>query len=80
MPLFSVETNHSPQCGTPPSINNDDRNVYVGYFQNEHGEQWVFTTKDRVGELRGHSASQIQPMVGSYSRLAIPAAQSHYVG
>ena len=43
MPLFSIENNHSEQCGTPPSINNDDRSIYVGYFQNEHGEQWVFT-------------------------------------
>jgi hypothetical protein len=59
MPLFSVENNHSADCGTPPSINNDDRNVYIGYFQNEHGEQWVFTfdIEKRVGELRGGDAS-----------------------
>lgn len=34
MPLFSVENNHSSECGTPPSVNNDDRSIYVGYFQN----------------------------------------------
>jgi hypothetical protein len=59
MPLFSAKNNHSPQCGTPPSINNDDHNIYVGYFQNEHSEQWVFTfdLNSRVGELRGGDVS-----------------------
>ena len=59
MPIFRAENNHSADCGVPPAISNDDRNVYVGYFQNEHGEQWVFTfdADKRVGELRGGDAS-----------------------
>jgi hypothetical protein len=38
MPIFRAENNHSPQYGTPPSVDNDDRNIYVGYFQNEHAK------------------------------------------
>jgi hypothetical protein len=57
MSLFRAKNNHSPDCGVPPAINNDDRNVYVGYFQNEHGEQWIFTFKDRIGGLRGGDTS-----------------------
>jgi hypothetical protein len=67
MSVFRAENNHSPDCGAPPAISNDDRNVYVGYFQNEHGEQWVFTfdiTK-RVGELIGGDVSwRPLPVVG----------------
>jgi hypothetical protein len=58
-PVFSASNHHSSDCGNPPSINDDDRNVYVGYFQNEHGEQWIFTfdIRKRAGELRGGDTS-----------------------
>lgn len=54
-PIFQVENNHTRSGGTPPAVNNSDPKKYVGYFQNEHGEQWVFTfdSDSRVGELRG---------------------------
>jgi hypothetical protein len=48
-PLLTIRNNHTFACGDPPIVNNST-NCYVGYFENVHGEQWVFTydrqTKD----------------------------------
>ena len=40
--LFSVSNHHVPDCGTPQHFDGDDRQKYIGYFANEHGEQVVF--------------------------------------
>ena len=42
-PLLSIRNHHAPACGDPPIVNSDDPHVYIGYFENEHGEQWIFT-------------------------------------
>ncbi len=39
-PLPTIRNHHSPGSGDPPIVSDDD-NVYVGYFENAHGEQWV---------------------------------------
>ncbi len=41
-PLLTIRNNHTPACGDPPIVDNS-ANCYVGYFENVHGEQWVFT-------------------------------------
>src|SRR5436305_9059895 len=42
--VFAAHNNHSEQCGLPPRIRNtDSRRLYYGYFENRHGEQFVFT-------------------------------------
>jgi len=54
-PLLKIRNRHTVACGDPPIINSDDPNVYIGYFENAFGEQWVFNF-DRVtrkAELRG---------------------------
>jgi hypothetical protein len=53
--IFCVASRHPEADNQPPEINNDDPNVYIGYYQNEHGEQWIFTfdRRKRVGVLRG---------------------------
>jgi len=54
-PLLRIRNKHSPACGDPPIVDSDNPNVYIGYFENEYGEQWVFTY-DRstcVAEIRG---------------------------
>ena len=54
--VFEASNNHSPNCGTPPAIRNVDHpDVYYGYFENEHGEQWLFSydRRSRKGILRG---------------------------
>jgi len=53
--FFVIKNNHVVECGDPPLITNDDSNKYYGYFQNEHGEQWVFIYdySTNTAELRG---------------------------
>jgi hypothetical protein len=41
--LLRIRNHHSPACGVPPTVNGDDPALYIGYFENPHGEQWVFT-------------------------------------
>jgi hypothetical protein len=54
-PLVQIWNKHATSCGEPPTITNQATNQYIGYFQNRHGEQWVFVyhRERKVGELRG---------------------------
>ena len=54
-PLLQIRNQHTVACGDPPIINGDDPNVYIGYFENAFGEQWVFCFDRTTGkaELRG---------------------------
>ena len=49
-PLFPVAIHHSSHCGPPPSVNGDEDGVYHGYFENRHGEQFVFKYRRDNGE------------------------------
>lgn len=41
--VFAAHNNHTKHCGAPPRIRNtDNRRLYYGYFENRHGEQFVF--------------------------------------
>ena len=54
-PLLQIHNRHAVACGDPPIVNSDDPHLYVGYFQNAFGEQWIFTSNNKTGEatLRG---------------------------
>jgi hypothetical protein len=54
-PLLRIRNHHLPACGDPPIVNSDDSAIYIGYFENPHGEQWIFTydRQARKAELRG---------------------------
>jgi hypothetical protein len=54
-PILTIYNQHTVHCGTPPSINNDPPEVYIGYFENPFREQWIFTFdfKTRAATLRG---------------------------
>ena len=54
-PLLSIRNHHAVACGDPPIIVDDDPDVYIGYFANPFGEQWVFTyhRQTRQANLRG---------------------------
>jgi hypothetical protein len=46
--VFVAHNNHDERCGPPPRLRNTDNpGLYHGYFENRHGEQFVFTF-DRV--------------------------------
>ena len=40
--LFQVRNHHSASCGTPPHIDDRSPSRYLGYFENQYGEQAVF--------------------------------------
>lgn len=54
-PLLRIRNHHAATCGDPPIVNGDDGRVYIGYFENPYGEQWIFTydRTTRRAELRG---------------------------
>jgi hypothetical protein len=41
-PVFDVRNHHSAECGVPPHIDNRSPSQYLGYFENQYGEQAVF--------------------------------------
>lgn len=57
-PLLKIRNHHSLSCGDPPIIDDDSDQCYVGYFENIHGEQWIFTLDRRTGTstVRGGDA------------------------
>ncbi len=54
-PLLKIANHHTAGCGDPPIIDGNSQHCYVGYFENPHGEQWIFTLDTRTGKatLRG---------------------------
>jgi hypothetical protein len=41
-PLLVISNTHALASGMPPGLTNADPTKYLGYFVNEHGDQWVF--------------------------------------
>jgi hypothetical protein len=48
-PLLSIKNYHVAGCGTPPDFG-AMKNVYIGYFMDELGEQYVYLHKDETDE------------------------------
>ena len=57
-PILTIYNRHAPASGIPPALSNDAAALYLGYFENRHGEQWLFTFDRVTGEaiLRGGDA------------------------
>ena len=62
-PLLRIRNHHTVACGDPPIVNSDDPDLYIGYFENMHGEQWVFTyhRTTKKAELLGGDAGWNTP-------------------
>jgi hypothetical protein len=41
-PFFRVRNHHTSACGIPPHIDDLSPDQYLGYFENQYGEQAVF--------------------------------------
>ncbi len=54
-PILTVYNQHTAACGTPPAFSNQSGDLYIGYFANRYGEQWIFTCDRATGaaSLRG---------------------------
>ena len=48
--LFSVSNHHTAPCSEPAVVDGDMPGVYHGYFENQHGEQAIFTYDPATGE------------------------------
>ena len=57
-PMLTIYNRHSAVCGLPPAISTEVADLYIGYFENRHGEQWIFTFDHAMREasLRGGDA------------------------
>ena len=49
-PLLRIRNHHVVASGDPPIVSSDDPNLYIGYFENMHGEQWIFTYQRKTGQ------------------------------
>jgi len=55
--ILQLTNRHAASCGAPPRIA-ERPGRYIGYFENEFGEQWVFVLDhdSAAGVLRGGDA------------------------
>ncbi|QDV85581.1 hypothetical protein [Planctomycetes bacterium TBK1r] len=53
-PLLKIPNHHAASCGDPPIVNGTEGRCYIGYFENEHGEQWIFTRDRQTGTATLH--------------------------
>lgn len=50
--LLEIKNQHGKNCREPPTFPTTDPDVYLGYYENEHGEQWVFTYNRKTQKAR----------------------------
>jgi hypothetical protein len=56
-PLLTIRNHHSPACGDPPIVNEEDRDTYVGYLFSPLESGWLdevspsLSDVESVGEL-----------------------------
>ena len=48
-PMLTIHNRHSAACGIPPALSTEAADLYIGYFENRYGEQWVFTFDRATG-------------------------------
>jgi hypothetical protein len=41
--MLTIHNHHPAACGIPPARSDKAADLYFGYFENRHGEQWIFT-------------------------------------
>jgi hypothetical protein len=54
-PILSIRSHHAADCGAGPFVDGDDPHLYLGYFENSQGEQWIFSfhRQTRKAQLHG---------------------------
>ena len=83
-PLLRIDSNHVAGCGDPPIVHSDDPNLYIGYFQNRFGEQWIFTfdRELRLGTLCGGDIgwnTKLDVEEGTVPRLELQPEESRWL-
>lgn len=41
-PILTLKNNHLPTYGLPPAIEHNPQTMYLGYYQNSQGHQFIF--------------------------------------
>jgi len=41
--MLTTHSGHPAACGIPPAFSTEAADLYIGYFENRYGEQWIFT-------------------------------------
>jgi hypothetical protein len=51
----TIHNYNAAACGIPPAFSNEAADLCIGYFENRHGEQWIFVLNraPREARLRG---------------------------
>ena len=59
-PMRTIHNRHPAACGIPPDVSTEAADLYIGYFENRYGEQWIFTfdRATRAASLRGGDAGR----------------------
>jgi len=57
-PIFEAHNRYPADAGEPPYLTNTDKNLYVGYFLDEKGDQWLFTYDRTTKEAKLYSGSR----------------------
>ena len=54
-PILTMYNRHTAAGGIPPALSSTSAELSIGYFENPHGEQWLFTFSRPTREaiLRG---------------------------
>ncbi len=57
-PILKIYNHHVAACGDPPIVDSRSSDCYIGYFENNDGEQWIFSRDRETGRatLRGGDA------------------------
>ena len=54
-PTLTIHNRQPVACGAPPAVSTEAADLYIGYFENRYGEQWIFTF-DRATRRRTSAA------------------------
>ena len=62
-PMLTIHNHHAAASGIPPAFTNEAADLYIGYFENRHGEQWIFSFNraTREARLRGGDVGWASP-------------------
>ena len=41
--ILTIYNRHTAACGISPALSSTSAELYIGYVENRHGEQWLFT-------------------------------------
>jgi len=50
--MLTIHNHHPATCGIPPACRNEAADLYIGYFENRHDEQWIFMFNRATREAR----------------------------